>query len=185
MGQSERDDLRRRIFALLAGGHATDRLGRERLINELGEDGLEVLRAVAAGRIEAPHPKLQLKAIAALGFDRTSPEASMPVLADLAERGQPRTAVQAVRALGQLSRGSQQLRDLVRDQATPPAVALAAARIVAQLGGDDVVAELEELRRRLLRLTEDERSPSILSIERAIEIARGEYVAEGGPEPIP
>lgn len=180
-----RPDIKRRVIQLLHGGHALEREAGAALINELGPEGLEVLRGIADGQIPVEHPQLRLKAISALGLDETEPDASARVLSGLVNEGPPRIAIHAIRALGRLPVGGrEQLRGLVRDPATPPAVALAAARVAAHEGGEDVAAELRELRRRLRAYVETDDSPSLLSIDRLISEARHGRRAPDGPRPI-
>jgi len=180
-----RSDIERHVIRLLHGGHALERGERAAIINALGPEGLEVLRGIAKGDIAVEHPKLRLKAISALGVDETEPELSARILSDLVNEGPPRVSIQAVRALGRSpARGREQFRALVRDPATPPAVALAAARVAAQAGGEDVVADLRDLRRRLRAYVERDDSPSLLSIDRLIAEARFGPRAPEGPQPI-
>lgn len=179
-----RTDMERRVLTLLRGGHALERADREAIINQLGPEGLAVLRSIARGDTEVEHEKLRLKAIAALGSDEVQPDESAGVLWDLVSEAPP-VAVQAVRALGRSSaRPSAQLRSLVRDPRTPPPVALAAARVAAEEGGDDVVSELRALRRRLRPYVDSDDSPSLLSIDRLIAQAQSGVRPESGPRPI-
>ena len=180
-----RTDIERRVLQILHGGHALGREESAALINELGPEGLDVLRGVAEGQIPVEHPQLRLKAISALGLDETEPEASARVLSALLTEGPPRVAIHAFRALGQLPvREREQLRGLIRDPTTPPAVALAAARVAAPGGGEEVVAELRDLRSRLRAYVESDDSPSLLSIDRLIREARHGRRAPDGPRPV-
>ena len=181
-----RSEIQRHVIQLLHGGHALDGAQRAAAINELGPEGLAELRGIATGEIDVEHPKLRIKAIAALGFDETEPELSARVLSDLVNEGPPRLALQAVRALGRLPADRRdQFRALVRDPETPPAVALAAARLAAAgPGGEDVVAELRDLRRRLRAYVERDDSPSLVSIDRLIAEARFGQRSPEGPPPI-
>ena len=163
-----RSEIQRHVIQLLHGGHALDGAQRAAAINELGRR-IGRTPGIATGEIDVEHPKLRIKAIAALGFDETEPELSARVLSDLVNEGPPRLALQAVRALGRLPADRRdQFRALVRDPETPPAVALAAARLAAGPGGEDVVAELRDLRRRLRAYVERDDSPSLVSIDRLI-----------------
>lgn len=179
-----RTDMERRVVGLLHGGHALGREESAALINELGAEGLDILRGVAEGQIPVEHPQLRLNAISALGLDATEPEASARVLLALLDESPPRVAIHAIRALGQLPVEREQLRGLIRDPDTPPAVALAAARVAVRDGGEEVVAELRDLRRRLRDYVESDNSPSLLSIDRLISEARHGRRGPDGPRPV-
>lgn len=180
-----KSEIERQVVRLLQGGQAVERGDRAAMIRELGPEGLEVLRKIAAGQIEVEHPQLRLKAIAALGFDEMEAEASAQVLSDLVQEGPPRVAIVAVRALGRSPAGGrEQFRALVRDPKTPPSVALAAARVAAATADEEVVGDLRDLRSRLRAYVERDDSPSLLSLDRLIAESRFGRGETKGPPPI-
>jgi hypothetical protein len=133
------------------------------------------LRRIASGELAVEHPKLRGKAILALGFDDVETEKTLDTLRSVLANGEPALKVRTLRALGRLGPKMvvDEVRASVRDPATRPDVALAAARVAASIGGEEVAEELRELRERLLPLVPNPNSPSILSLDRLIAQAKG------------
>ncbi len=141
-------------------------------------DGTDVLRRLASGELDTGSPRLREKAVAALLLLDQERPATLELL-----RGQLHAAEEGEEGIDGLARRLAALqglarlnasgihgeaRNLVRDPSTPPPLALAAAELVAEAGGEDVQAELGELRRRFLSLVEDEESPSVQALDTLI-----------------
>jgi hypothetical protein len=175
-----RTEIERQVLDLLRGGYAFSPEEKRAAVDGLGREGVNVLRDIALGKIATEHPKLRLKAVAALGYDTIEAEASQRMLASLLTNPDVRIAVQAARSFEETPPGIhlQVLNNLVSDPDTRPPVALAAARVVAKYGGPEVIPQLQGLRSRHLSLVDDnEQSPSILALDRLVARARGQSEA--------
>lgn len=178
-GQKQPEDVspesRRRVKRLLSGGHALREEERRRIISQLASEEREAIRQIARGTIEED-PAIRSAAIAALRMDDAEPEASLEALRSLISEGEPAVQVKALHAIPR-ERAELVLEDalrLVRSEEARADVALAAARVAAAAGGEDVVDDIRSLRERLLPLVGgNERSPSITSLDRLIARATG------------
>jgi hypothetical protein len=182
-------DLERKVIALLRGGRALPEARRRAVIDELGPQARKVLRRIALGELGVPHPKLRRKAIIALSFNERELEQNVDAYRAVLAQGEPTLQVNCLRALERLSTDllADEVRALVRDPGTPPEVALAAARVAVRLGGDDLAADLGQLRERFLPLVPSPRSPSITSLDQLIAQAEGHAeppAGDDGPRPV-
>lgn len=162
--------LERYVLKLLQGGHALDEKGRQAEIDKLGPPGREVLRQIARREIEVEFPKLRTNAISALSFDQHESAETLQLFRELLNDDEPVIQLRTVRALARFNAKElvDPLRDLVRGKTKRPDVALAAARRLADLGGDEISEDLRALRERRLSLAPDRRSPSITNLDRLI-----------------
>jgi len=178
-------ELERKIISLLKGGHALSESARKALIKGLGTGGRDVIRQIADGSLAVEHPKLRGKAVIALGFDDKDLDKSLGTLRNVLKTGDQKLKVLSLRAFGRLKPDavSNEVRSLIKDSETQPAVALAAARVAALIGGNDIAAELRKLRKRLLPLSRGPQSPSIVSLDWLIKQANGTAPPPVGDEP--
>ncbi|MEW5925012.1 MAG: hypothetical protein AB1746_13590 [Candidatus Zixiibacteriota bacterium] len=178
-------ELERKIISLLKGGHALSESARRALIKGLGTNGRDILRQIAEGSLAVEHPKLRGKAVIALGFDDKDLDKSLEALRKVLKTGDEKLQVLSLRAFGRLKPEAvvDEVKTLIKDSETPPAVALAAARVAALIGGNEIAAELRKLRNRLLPLALGPQSPSIVSLDRLIKQASGTAPSPAEDEP--
>lgn len=165
-----------RVIKLLEGGRALSQEQRRDMLERLDDEELAALRRIANGRLAVEDPRIQRRAVSALGMLRERPAAVRTILRELVNAPDPKVAVRAIQAIGREPPAElmPELRALVREPGSHPGSALAAARVIASMPGQDTIDDLQDLRRRFLALVPDERSPSILVLDMLLQKARGE-----------
>jgi HEAT repeat protein len=181
-------DAEIKVLELLKGGRALSIKKRQEILASLSTQERAALEKIAAGELGDDDPRSEGKAVSALGMMLDQAAPSRALLRSLVSSPKPAVQTKAIQALGKQP-GAEDLpllARLIRDPTTHPGAALAAARIVSAAAGSDAVAGLIDLRKRFLALMPNERSPSIVALDRLIRQAQGEAAQPrvGQPKPI-
>ncbi len=173
--------LKYEILDYLRSGNARSKEYNQRIIKSWGNEGAEILKQIMDGKMEVENPRIRLRSFFVLN-QMIDPKEFKQMVSELIIKGQDqRLRFQAFSALATASakEAATLAPELLEEVEVNPAIALGAARVLAQVQGKEALPAIKKLSERILKMAEGNvNSPSYISLNLLMDDLQGRRMEE-------
>lgn len=173
--------LKYEILEYLRSGNARSKEYNQRIIKSWGKEGAEILKQIMDGKMEVENPRIRMRSFFVLG-QLVDPKEFKQMVSELIVKGQDqRLRFQAFSALATASakEAASLAPELLEEVEINPAIALGAARVLAQVRGKESLPAIKKLSERILKMAEGNvNSPSYISLNLLMDDLQGKRKKE-------
>ena len=168
--------LKYEILDYLRSGNARSKEYNQRIIKSWGNEGKEILKQIMDGKMEVENPRIRLRSFFVLG-QMVDPKEFKQMVSELIIKGKDqRLRFQAFSALATASakEAATLAPELLEEVEVNPAIALGAAKVLAQVHGRESLPAIKKLSERILKMAEGNvNSPSYISLQQLMNDLQG------------
>lgn len=173
--------LKYTILDYLRSGNARSIEYNLELTKSWGSEGVDLLKQISEGSLEVENPKIRLRSFYVLG-KLMDPKNFKMLMSDLISKDpDQRLRFEAFNALATSSvlEAASLASELIEKVDENPALALAAARVLAHTKGKEAIPAIEKIKESIFQMAgENKNSPSYLSLQLLLEEVQGKRKAK-------